>query len=234
VNSRARCLYPHPTAYVAPADAVAPVPDGVPPSRAVLAGTVDTAVNALWDAAPLIGDRVAVAGAGMVGCCVARLLTGVPGVQVTLVDVDARRAEVAAALGAEFATPRDVTGHRDLVIYTSGSSTGLQLSLRLLADDAPVIELSWYGDTLVSVDLGGVFDSRRLAIRSLRGEVFGPAQRLHGATYVADATFRREELTADGIVVDIGDSAPRIATLAVMLHESPVASAWLRATDVTR
>jgi 6-pyruvoyl-tetrahydropterin synthase len=39
---------------------------------------------------------------------------------------------------------------------------------------------------------------------SLRGEVFGPAQRLHGATYVVDATFRRETLDADGIVVDIG------------------------------
>ena len=39
---------------------------------------------------------------------------------------------------------------------------------------------------------------------SLRGEVFGPAQRLHGATYVVDATFRRSELNADGIVIDIG------------------------------
>jgi 6-pyruvoyl-tetrahydropterin synthase len=39
---------------------------------------------------------------------------------------------------------------------------------------------------------------------SLRGEVFGPAQRLHGATYVVDATFRRAALDADGIVVDIG------------------------------
>ena len=39
---------------------------------------------------------------------------------------------------------------------------------------------------------------------SLRGEVFGPAQRLHGATYVVDATFRRAELDADGIVIDIG------------------------------
>ena len=47
------CLYPHQTAYVVPASAVAPVPDGVPPGRAVLAGTVETAVNALWDAAPL-------------------------------------------------------------------------------------------------------------------------------------------------------------------------------------
>jgi 6-pyruvoyl-tetrahydropterin synthase len=42
---------------------------------------------------------------------------------------------------------------------------------------------------------------------SLRGEVFGPAQRLHGATYVVDATFRRAALDADGIVVDIGRAA---------------------------
>jgi 6-pyruvoyl-tetrahydropterin synthase len=43
-----------------------------------------------------------------------------------------------------------------------------------------------------------------LIAHSLRGEVFGPAQRLHGATYVVDATFRRAELDADGVVVDIG------------------------------
>jgi 6-pyruvoyl-tetrahydropterin synthase len=42
---------------------------------------------------------------------------------------------------------------------------------------------------------------------SLRGDVFGPAQRLHGATYVVDATFRRATLEADGIVVDIGRAA---------------------------
>jgi 6-pyruvoyl-tetrahydropterin synthase len=42
---------------------------------------------------------------------------------------------------------------------------------------------------------------------SLRGEVFGPAQRLHGATYVVDATFRRAEVDADGVVVDIGRAA---------------------------
>src|SRR3954454_11284787 len=74
------CLYPHQTAYVVPAGAVTVVPDDVPPARAVLAGTVETAVNALWDAAPLIGDRVAVVGAGMVGCCVARLLARFPGI----------------------------------------------------------------------------------------------------------------------------------------------------------
>src|SRR6478672_2072288 len=49
------CLYPHQSAYVVPAAAVLPVPDDVPPARAVLAGTVETAMNALWDAAPLVG-----------------------------------------------------------------------------------------------------------------------------------------------------------------------------------
>src|SRR5215471_7309104 len=65
------CLYPHQTAYVVPAGAVSVVPQDVPPARAVLAGTVETAVNALCDAAPAVGDRVAVMGGGMVGCCVA-------------------------------------------------------------------------------------------------------------------------------------------------------------------
>ena len=104
------CLYPHQTAYVVPASAVTVVPDGVPAARAVLAGTVETAVNALWDARPLVGDRVAVVGAGMVGCCVARLLALMPGVTVTLVDVDASRSSVAAALGAGFALPADAPG----------------------------------------------------------------------------------------------------------------------------
>ena len=99
------CLHPHQTAYVVPATAVTVVPDGVPPERAVLAGTVETAVNALWDAAPLLGDRVAVVGAGMVGCCVARLLAGIPGVRVTLVDTDPGRAATASALGVRSPLP---------------------------------------------------------------------------------------------------------------------------------
>jgi 6-pyruvoyl-tetrahydropterin synthase len=51
-----------------------------------------------------------------------------------------------------------------------------------------------------------VRDSMMIA-HSLRGEAFGPAQRLHGATYVVDATFRREDLDADGVVIDIGRAA---------------------------
>jgi threonine dehydrogenase-like Zn-dependent dehydrogenase len=170
------CLYPHQTAYVVPAAAVAVVPEGVPPERAVLAGTVETAVNALWDAAPLLGDRVAVVGAGMVGCCVARLLSLFPGVQVTLVDVDPERAGVAAALDVDFALPADAAGGRDLVVHASASSAGLQRSLDLLAPEGTVVDVSWYGDAEVRLSLGGAFHSARLGIRASQVGTVAPAR----------------------------------------------------------
>jgi threonine dehydrogenase-like Zn-dependent dehydrogenase len=171
------CLYPHQTAYVVPARSVVVVPDDVPPARAVLAGTAETAVNALWDAAPLIGDRITVVGAGMVGCCVARLLARFPGVQVTLVDIDAGRADVASALGVDFAVPADAADGRDLVVHTSATSAGLQRSLDLLAPEGTVIDLSWYGDVDVTLSLGGAFHSRRLGIRASQVGMVAPARR---------------------------------------------------------
>src|SRR5215813_4819339 len=171
------CLYPHQTAYTVPASAVTVVPDGVPARRAVLAGTVETAVNALWDAAPLVGDRVAVIGAGMVGCGVARLLAGIPGARVTLVDVDGGRAEVAAALGVEFALPETAEGGCDLVFHCSATSAGLRRCLGLLGPEGTVIELSWYGESDVTVPLGAEFHSRRLSIRASQVGMVAPARR---------------------------------------------------------
>lgn len=171
------CLYPHQTRYVVPADAVVPVPDGVPAARAVLAGTVETAVNALWDAAPLVGDRVAVVGAGMVGCAVAGVLARFPAVRVQLVDLDPARAALAEALGVGFALPEHATGGCDLVIHASASSGGLTRSLELLAPEGTVIELSWYGDRKISVPLGEQFHSRRLAIRASQVGSIAPARR---------------------------------------------------------
>jgi threonine dehydrogenase-like Zn-dependent dehydrogenase len=166
------CLHPHQTAYVVPAADAVVVPDDVPPARAVLAGTVETAVNALWDASPMVGDRVAVVGAGMVGCCVARLLAAFPGVETTLVDVDPDRARTAAALGVGFASPDNAPDGLDLVLHASATSAGLQRSLELLAPDGHVVDLSWYGDTPVRLDLGGAFHAGRLAVRASQvGEV---------------------------------------------------------------
>ncbi|WP_370948734.1 zinc-binding alcohol dehydrogenase [Amycolatopsis sp. cg5] len=160
------CLYPHQTHYVVPDSALTPVPDSVPPERAVLAGTVETAVNAVWDAKPLIGDRIAVVGGGMVGASVAAVLAKFPGARVQLVDADPARAAIAAELGVGFADPKAALGECDLVVHASASEAGLETALGLLAPEGTVIELSWYGDRRVSVPLGEFFHSRRLTVRS--------------------------------------------------------------------
>jgi threonine dehydrogenase-like Zn-dependent dehydrogenase len=173
------CLYPHQTMFVVPAASVVPVPHDVPPERAVLGGTMETAVNALWDAGPLVGDRISVVGAGMVGCCVAGLAAHIPGADVQLIDIDHDRAGVASALGVRFATPDGADRGRDLVVHASASAAGLQLSLELLAVEGTVTELSWYGDREVGLRLGGSFHSGRLSIRSSQVGSLSPARRAH-------------------------------------------------------
>jgi threonine dehydrogenase-like Zn-dependent dehydrogenase len=171
------CLYPHQTRYVVPATAVTVVPDAVPAHRAVLAGTVETAVNALWDAAPLIGDRIAVVGGGMVGCSVAAILARFPGVRVELVDPDESRVGIAERLGVGYARPADARGDCDLVIHASATEAGLARSLELLATEGTVVELSWYGDRPVSVPLGEFFHARRLTVRSSQVGGITPGRR---------------------------------------------------------
>lgn len=171
------CLYPHQTRYVVPAGAVTPVPETVPAERAVLAGTMETAVNAVWDAAPMLGDRIAVVGAGMVGCCVAAVLARFPAARVQLIDSDPSRARTAAALGVDFALPGEANGGCDLVVHASASQAGLLTSLELLAPDGEVVELSWYGEQKISVPLGESFHSRRLALRSSQVGALPPARR---------------------------------------------------------
>ncbi|MBQ1046863.1 zinc-binding alcohol dehydrogenase [Micromonospora sp. C51] len=189
------CLHPHQSAYVVPAEAVTVVPAQVPAARAVLAGTVETAVNALWDAPPLVGDRVTVVGGGMVGCAVTALLARFPGVRVELVDTDPSRAEVAAALGVDFADPETASDGRDLVLHASASAAGLQRGLDLLAPEGTLLELSWYGDRPVQLSLGGAFHSGRLTIRSSQVGMVAPARR--GSRSYADRMALALDLLAD-------------------------------------
>jgi NADPH:quinone reductase-like Zn-dependent oxidoreductase len=171
------CLHPHQSRFVVPADAVSLVPGDVPPRRAVLAGTVETAVTALWEVSPTIGDRVTVVGAGMVGCCIARLLTDAPGVAVTLVDVDPTRSSTAHELGVPFALPGEAPDDQDVVFHTSATAAGLATSLRSAATDGAVVEVSWYGDGDVGVPLGGDFHSRRLTLRAAQVGGIPPGRR---------------------------------------------------------
>jgi threonine dehydrogenase-like Zn-dependent dehydrogenase len=157
-------LYPHQTCYLVPADAVHVVPDNVPPERAVLAANLETAINAVWDCRPQIGDRVVVIGGGTVGCLVAWLVGRIAGCRVQLVDVNPRRAEVARALGISFAEPADAAHEADVVIHASGSRDGLELALQVAGFETTILEVSWYGDQTVTLPLGGAFHAKRLKI----------------------------------------------------------------------
>ena len=160
------CLYPHQDVYTVPADRVVALPDDVPPTRAVLAANMETAVNALWDAAPGVGDRITVIGAGVVGTLCASLAASIAGTRVRLVDSNPERTAVAGHFGLDFAMPADAPGDQDLVIHASGNPEGLRLALECAAFEARIVELSWYGEQTVGLPLGRGFHAGRLTLRS--------------------------------------------------------------------
>jgi threonine dehydrogenase-like Zn-dependent dehydrogenase len=160
------CLHPHQDRFVVSAAAVIPVPDTVPAPRAVLAANMETALNLIWDAGVGPGDRVCVVGAGVVGALVAYLAGRVPGVELTLIDIDPDRARLAAALGVSFAEPTGAPADCDVVVHASATEAGLATAIAAAGFEARIVEASWYGDRPVSVTLGGVFHSRRLSLVS--------------------------------------------------------------------
>jgi threonine dehydrogenase-like Zn-dependent dehydrogenase len=135
----------------------------------------------------------------MVGCCVARLLSRFP-IEVALVDIDPGRAGVAAALGVEFALPADAADGRDLVVHTSATSAGLQRSLELLAPEGAVIDLSWYGDDEVRLELGGAFHEGRLRIRASQVGTLSPGVRRTTADRLALAVDLLRDPAFDALV----------------------------------
>jgi threonine dehydrogenase-like Zn-dependent dehydrogenase len=175
-------LHPHQTCYVVPGDAVHPIPEDVPPARAVLAANLETAINGLWDARPHVGDRIAIVGAGTVGALVAWLAARVIGCDVELIDLNAERAAIARALGVRFAAPECASDNADVVIHASGSPSGLELALWLAGFEATIVEMSWYGDRPVALALGEAFHARRLTVKSSQVGTVADSQRARWST----------------------------------------------------
>ncbi|HTR86767.1 MAG TPA: zinc-binding alcohol dehydrogenase [Reyranella sp.] len=167
-------LHPHQTLFDIPAAAAIPVPPDVPPERAILAANMETALNALWDAGEGPFEHVAVVGAGVVGALTGYLCRKLARADVTLIDTDPARAAVASALGLRFGVPPADCG---LVFHASATAAGLATALDLAADEATIIELSWYGDTPVSAPLGGAFHSRRLKLIASQVGKVAPSHR---------------------------------------------------------
>jgi threonine dehydrogenase-like Zn-dependent dehydrogenase len=215
-------LHPHQSAFVVPIEAVIALPSGLPLRRAVLAANMETALNAVWDAAPGPADRIAVIGAGVVGALVGWLCGRLPGAQVTLVDIDRSRAALARSLGISFATPDAAPGDCDLVVHASGNAAGLATALALAGNEATVLEMSWYGAGEVAVPLGAAFHSRRLRlVASQVGQV--------AASHRPRWTHRRRLAAALDLLAD-----PRLDALlapAVAFHDLPARMSGILAPE---
>ena len=211
-------LFPHQSHFVLPAGALVPVPDGVPPRRAVLAANMETALNAIWDGGVLAGQHIAVIGAGLLGCLIGFLAARLPGTRVTLIDLRPDRAGVAGQLGLGFSTPESAAGGAEIIFHTSASEAGLRLALEIAAFEARIVEASWFGDRQVTLPLGGSFHSQRLQLISTQVGSVAPAmrarlthrQRLETALRLLDDA-RLDALITDEIAFeDLPAALPRL------------------------
>jgi 2-desacetyl-2-hydroxyethyl bacteriochlorophyllide A dehydrogenase len=160
------CLHPHQDRFSVAATAVHLLPDNLPPQRAVLAANMETALNIVWDASILPGDRVAIFGAGVVGLLVAYLASRIIGTQVSVTDIESGRASISRALGVVFTAPEDVPNDCDVLINASASAKALASAIDHAGFEARIVEASWFGEKRTAVPLGGAFHARRLSIVS--------------------------------------------------------------------
>ncbi len=188
-------LFPHQARFCVPPEAAIPVPPGVPPARAVLAANMETALNIVWDAGILPGDRVAVVGCGVVGALVGYLAARIPGTWVCLTDIDPARATLAETLGCGFALPDDAPGEADVVIHASATAAGLATAIALAGVESAVVEASWYGTGTTEAPLGGRFHQRRLRLIGSQVGRIPPGQ-------AARWTYRRRLETALALLAD--------------------------------
>lgn len=177
IGRRVFVLHPHQTRFLAPIAMCARIPEAIPDTRAVLAANMETALNVLWDAAPRLGERAMVIGAGVVGLLCAFLLARIPGAQVCAVDRDPARAALARSLGAEFFAPEAAPGDRELIVHASASEAGLRLALDRAGFEGRILEASWFGDAEPALPLGAGFHQKRLQILSTQVGSVSPAMR---------------------------------------------------------
>lgn len=187
---------PHASHFVTPLSGLFPLPEGISPQEAVFLPNVETAVNFLMDGAPLIGEKAAVLGQGIVGLLTTALLAYFPLASLVTLDRYPIRRQASLALGAHASfdpddleaarsslssgwmrsgahagwgpshSPGTKEGGADLVYELSGNPATLDLAIDLCGFGGRVVVGSWYGDKRASIDLGGKFHRNRISLAS--------------------------------------------------------------------
>lgn len=178
---------PHQTAYVAPAEAVVPLPTLSNPALGVLYANLNTAYNGVLDADIRLDDTVVVFGQGVVGLLVTQFLRRTAAQRIITVDTLPARRELSRRLGAADSLDpaagdialavREQTEGRgaDVVIEVSGSYAALQEAIRTAAPNTTVVAMSWYGGNGEALRLADEFHHNRITIKSSQVGAIDPA-----------------------------------------------------------
>jgi NADPH:quinone reductase-like Zn-dependent oxidoreductase len=174
------CLHPHESHFLARPQDLAPVPDGVHTEDAAMFANFETAVTLVMDGRPMIGERVAILGQGVVGLLTTALLAEFPLAGLVSFDLHPLRRRLSRELGShEAIDPADgLAAHQqtyDLVYELSGSPQVLDQAIALTRFNGRVVIGSWYGERRAPIDLGGAFHRSRIALLSSQVSTIDPA-----------------------------------------------------------
>jgi threonine dehydrogenase-like Zn-dependent dehydrogenase len=164
------------------------IPDDISDEDAVFFPNMETAVNLVQDANPIIGEQVAVTGAGIVGLMTMALLQQFPLDRLVALEKIIKRQEYVKELGleevyfpelflAEILIQREKSNSQfgvDLVLECSGSPSGLQLAIDIAGFDGRIVVGSWFGNKQITLDLGARFHRQRLQLISSQVSTISP------------------------------------------------------------
>jgi 2-desacetyl-2-hydroxyethyl bacteriochlorophyllide A dehydrogenase len=176
-GTRVFALAPHGDLHALDASALRPLASALPPRRAVLAASLETAVTCVWDAGASVGDAVVILGGGVIGLLVAFLM-GRAGARVRLVEPSERRRAVAAAWGIDVLHPEDdhPSGDADVVVEATGEPAVLDRAIAHAGHESTVVVASFYGARTAPISLGAEFHRRRLVLRSTQVSSIPPGR----------------------------------------------------------
>jgi len=176
---------PHTSHFVATPDELIPLPNGMPPETACFLPNMETAVNFIHDAAPILGERAIVFGQGIVGLLTTALLAEFPLASLVTCEPYPLRRETSLSLGVTTSLdPNEPNFHdevskmnpsgADLSLELSGSPKALNDAIALTGFGGRVVIGSWYGEKLAHLDLGGKFHRSRIKLISSQVSTIAP------------------------------------------------------------
>lgn len=162
---------PHESHFTSKIENLQPLPENVSVDDAVFLPNVETATNFVMDGKPLIGEKVAIVGQGIVGLLTTALLARFPLAELVSVDQHEMRRAASLALGATQSMDagglqKSALENFDLIYELSGAPEALNMAIALAGFESRIVIGSWYGEKKVQLDLGGQFHRQRIKLIS--------------------------------------------------------------------